>query len=579
MSETRAIERMTAKLKIKSLARLLSLILLICLQALAQTGQPRYGGSIVIAVNNDPGGLNPAITTQGMVHLVCGSVFSGLVGLDFNLRPVPDLAESWEVSSDGQRYVFHLAPNATFHDGNPVTSADVKFTFEQLLLKYHSRTRTSIGDKLRAITTPDARTVVFEFNTPYAAFLQLIDVANAPVMPKHLYENTDPLTNPHNLNPVGCGPFKFEKWVKGDYVALRRNESYFKPGKPYIDRAIFRVMPSAANAAIALENGEADFLMNPSPLDIARLKERHDITITDKGREAYATVETMVPNLTRAPLSDLRVRQAVAHAIDRQYLVDKVQFGQARAATGPVSSLLAWAYNPNVTKYERDIARANQLLDEAGYKRGADSVRFHLKMLCSSGWTKTAEALRDQLREAGVALDLQLMEFSAMVEQTYIKKDFDLSFSSFENGPDPDIGVKRTVISSNIGPIPFSNGAGYRNPQIDQLFSAASSESDQRKRAKLYFEAQEILTKELPYFWLYEPRSSSAYNAALRGVFAWSAKSNAQFARDAWWVDGRRPEQAVTSFREKRRALWFIPAAVVFIILLALLHKHRRRSA
>src|SRR5262245_56270493 len=156
----------------------------------------------------------------------------------------------------------------------------------------------------------------------------------------------------------------------------------------------------------------------------------------------------MVPNMARAPLSDLRVRQAMAHAIDRQYLVDKVQFGQARVATGPISSLLAWAYNSNVTRYERDLTRANQLLDEAGYKRASEGTRFHLKMLLYSGWAKTAEALRDQLREAVIALDLQLLEFSAMVEQTYIKKDFDLSFSSFENGPDPDIGVKRSVISS-----------------------------------------------------------------------------------------------------------------------------------
>ncbi|HMB28643.1 MAG TPA: ABC transporter substrate-binding protein [Blastocatellia bacterium] len=552
------------------------LILVFLLPTFAQTEQPRYGGSVVIAVNDDPGGLNPAITTQGMAHLVSGSIFSGLVGIDFNLRPTPDLATRWEVAPDGKRYTFQLAPNAIFHDGKPVTSDDVKFTFEQLLLKYHSRTRASIGDKLRAISTPDPHTVVFEFATPYAAFLQLIDVANAPVMPKHLYENTDPLTNPHNSNPVGCGPFKFERWVKGDHVALRRNENYFRPGRPYLDRAVFKVMPSASSAAIALENGEADFLMNPSPLDVARFKLRSDIIVTDKGREAYATVETMVPNITRAPLSDLRVRQAVAHAIDRQYLVDKVQFGQARVATGPVSSLLAWAYNPNVTKYERDLARANQLLDEAGYKRGADGVRFHLKTLCSSGWVKTSEALRDQLREAGIALDLQLLEFSAMVEQTYIKKDFDLSFSSFENGPDPDIGVKRTVISSNIGPIPFSNGAGYRNQQIDLLFNAASSEPDQRKRVKLYFEAQEILTKELPYFWLYEPRSSSAYHAALRGVFAWSAKSNAQFARDAWWVDGKRPERATAGAGGGRRWYWL---ALVVVATLAVVGMLVRRSA
>jgi peptide/nickel transport system substrate-binding protein len=560
---------------------LLLTLLLVCifLTASAQTPQPRYGGTVVVAVSNDPGGLNPAITTQGTVHVVTGSIFSGLLALDFNLKPVPDLATSWEVSPDGRRYTFHLTPNAVFHDGYPVTSADVKFTFEQLLLKYHSRTRTSIGDRLKAVTTPDALTVVFEFSTPPAALLQLIDVANAPVMPRHLYENTDPLTNPYNIKPVGSGPFSFGQWAKGDYVELRRNGNYFKPGKPYLDRVIFKVMPSAANAAIALEKGEIDYLMNPSPLDVTRLRQRSDLVITDKGREGYATVETMVPNLTRAPLSDLRVRQAIAHAIDKKYIVDKIVFGQGVVATGPVSSLLAWAYNPHVTKYERDGVRANRLLDEAGYKRGADGTRLRLKTLCSSGWVKTAEALRDQLREVGIALDLQLLEFSAMVEQTYIRKDFDLSFSSFENGPDPDIGVKRTVLSSNIGPIPFSNGAGYRNPQVDELFIRASSATAQTERAKLYFAAQEILVKELPYFWLYEPRSNAAYHASLRGMYQWSAKSNIYFAQDAWWADGRQPEGAGGGGWGRARALWTgLGISLLFIIGAFALRRSRRRG-
>lgn len=566
-------------MKTKNPALLLPLLsACIFLPVFAQTAEPRYGGTVVVAVSNDPGGLNPAITTQGTVHLVTGSIFSGLVALDFDLKPVPDLATGWEVSPDGRRYTFHLAPNAVFHDGHPVTSADVKFTFEQLLLRYHSRTRTSIGDKMKAVTTPDAQTVVFEFSAPHAAFLQLIDVANAPVMPRHLYENTDPLANPYNIKPVGSGPFRFMRWAKGDYVELSRNEKYFKQGKPYLDRVVYKVMPSAANAAIALEKGEIDYLLNPSPLDVARLRQRSDIIITNKGREGYATVETMVPNLTRAPLSDLRVRQAIAHAIDRSFIVDKIVFGQGVVATGPVSSLLAWAYNPRVTKYERDLARANRLLDEAGYKRGADGARFHLKTLCSSGWVKTAEALRDQLREIGVALDLQLLEFSAMVEQTYIKKDFDLSFSSFENGPDPDIGVKRTVLSSNIGPIPFSNGAGYRNPKVDELFIAASSELDQQKHAKLYFAAQEILVNELPYFWLYEPRSAAAYNGALRGMYQWSAKSNIYFAQDAWWAEGQRPVQMAGIIRSGRQLWWLLLPLVVLLAVALVMRKRRMRN-
>ncbi len=545
--------------------------------ALAQGGDPVNGGSIVVAVSADPGGLNPAVTTQGGVHLICGSIFSGLVAHDFDLNPVPDLAESWEVSPDGQTYTFHLAPAAVFHDGVPVTAEDVRFTFEQMLLKYHSRTRSSVGNNLRRIETPDLHTVVFEFEKPYAAFLQLVDVTNAPVMPKHLYEGTDPLTNPHNTNPVGSGPFKFQEWLKGDHLALTRNERYFKSGKPHLDRIVYKVMPSGALATIAFERGEVDYLLGASPLDVTRLKQLPGVVVTDKGREGYATVETLVLNLTRSPLSDLRVRRAMAHAIDKDFLVAKLLFGQGVAATGPVSHLLGWAYNPDVDQYDHNVALADQMLDEAGYKRGTDGVRFHLKFVHAASYAKVAEALRDQLREAGIAVDLQQMEFAAAVDAVYIRKDFDLGFASFENGPDPDIGVKRTLITSNIGPIPFSNGAGYRNARVDELFALAASEPDKQKRAAYYFEAQAIAVRDLPYFWLYEPNSAAVYREGLQGMYTWSAKSNIYFASNAWWSNGRR--DGGTSTAHTRRRLHLLLAVLLLASAgIAMFLLHRRRS-
>ncbi|MFN2517001.1 MAG: ABC transporter substrate-binding protein [Pyrinomonadaceae bacterium] len=561
-------------------ASLILSALLIAVSCLAETahGSPKYGGTVVVAVSTDPAGLNPAITTQGGVHLICGSIFSGLVAHDFNLNPVPDLAERWDVSPDGRTYSFYLAPEAVFHDGVPVTSSDIRFTFEQLLMKYHSRTRTSVGDNLDRISTPDAHTVVFEFRRPYAAFLQLIDVTNAPVMPRHIFEGTDPLTNLHNTSPVGSGPFKFQEWGQGDHITLVRNERYYKKGKPYLDRVVYRVMPSGPTAAIAFEKGEVDYLLNVSPLDGVRFKRMAGVVLTDKGREGYATVETLIPNLTRAPLSDLRVRRAIAHAIDKDFLVEKLQFGMGVVATGPISYLLGWAYNPNVVKYERDVALANRLLDEAGHKRDAAGVRFSLKFVHAASYSKVAESLRDQLREAGINVELQLLEFSAAVDAVYIKKDFDLAFASFENGPDPDVGVKRTVVSSNIGPIPFSNGAGYRDPRVDELFTLAASELDKQKRASYYFEAQEILTKDLPYFWLYEPQSVSAYRDRLKGMYEWSAKSNVYFAQDAWWAEGDRTGKAAPP---RRRLLSTVLTllTIVFLTAAAVFWFRKKRSS
>ena len=220
---------------------------------------------------------------------------------------------------------------------------------------------------------------------------------------------------------------------------------------------------------------------------------------------------------------------------------------------------------------------ANQLLDEAGLKKDADGVRFHLKYVYAASYAKTIEALRDQLREVGIAVDLEQMEFNAAVEKTYIKKDFDLGISSFENGPDPDIGVKRTVVSNNIGAIPFSNGAGYRNPRIDELFELAASETNKQKRAAYYFEAQDILTKDVPYLWLYELQGAAVYKSELQGMYGWSAKSSVYFAQDAWWIDGKNPNANSTdSFGQRRLYFFLIVGAIVLIAVIAILAKRKK---
>ena len=269
-----------------------------------------------------------------------------------------------------------------------------------------------------------------------------------------------------------------------------------------------------------------------------------------------------------------------SESLSKNYIVEKVAFGMGIPATGPISTALKWAYNPNVTKYERNLPLANQMLDEAGFKKDADGARFHLKFVYAASYAKTIEALRDQLREVGIILDLEQMEFNAAVEKIYIKKDFDLGISSFENGPDPDIGVKRTVVSSNIGAIPFSNGAGYRNPRIDELFERAASETDRQKRAAYYFEAQNILTKDVPYLWLYESQGAAVYKSELQGMYGWSAKSSVYFAQDAWWIDGKNPTADSSAVFGQRRLYFFliIGAIILFAVVVILVKRRKRRS-
>src|SRR5215218_900107 len=320
------IERVTTMARgVLALALLLSLLVLASPGSVMGQG-PRPGGTMVIGAGNDPGQFNPGITTAGGTHFVTGNIYNGLLMLDEAFNPMPDLAESWTAAPDGMSYTFNLARNVTWHDGQPFTSADVKFTFEEVLLKFHARTKAGLETVLAGIDTPDDYTVVMRFNQPSGPLLQRLDVVEAPILPKRIYAGTDIETNPANNQPIGTGPFKFAEYAKGDRVRLVRNESYFKPGLPYLDELVFRIIPQATTATLAFEQGEVDYLISVPGPDMTRLKAMPGVTIasTSAGSGGSNCQDTLVYNLRRAPLSTPEVRQALAYAIDRERILKEV---------------------------------------------------------------------------------------------------------------------------------------------------------------------------------------------------------------------------------------------------------------
>lgn len=498
---------------------------------------PRYGGTLVVRTGADPGTLNGGITTASPAHTVADSIFNGLVQLDEQFKVVPDLAERWTISPDGRTYTFELARGVLWHDGKPFTSADVKFTYEQVLLKYHARTRAGLEGVLGAIETPGPTTVVFRFKNPFGALLQRSDVTEAPILPKHLYDGTDILQNPNNAAPVGTGPFKFKEWSRGAQVTLVKNDQYFKRGLPVMDHVIFRVLPQPALSFVALERGEVDFLDSVPAPDVARLRADPNLALlpTLAGPGGSFCISTAIPNLTRPPLDNLKVRQAIMHAVNRDFMVLAILGGLGRVATAPISRGIRWAQHPSLPQFRYDPTRANTLLDEAGFPRGPGGVRFRLTFVNATTQIRYGEIMRDNLRDVGIEVNLVPTEFTAAVERVFVRKDFDLGFASYCNGPDPDIGVKRMYVSSNIQPIPFSNGAMYRNPRIDELFDLAARSVDLKERGKPYREIQEILVRDLPYFWLVETFRYVGFGRGLRDVQYWSGN----VAERAYWVKPR----------------------------------------
>ncbi len=481
--------------------------------------------TLVVAVDSDPGQFNPGITTGAHVHAVADSLFNGLVGLDENLDPIPDLATEWSVSDDGKTYRFSLA-EAKWHDGQPVTADDVKFTFENVLFKHHARTKSGLSKLVESIEAIDDRTVEFSLSAPHPAFLRRLDVTEAPILPKHLYEGEEDATSaPANTKPVGSGPYRFVSHETGNRVVLEANQDYFKSNGPGVDRVVFRIIKDPATRILAFERGEVDYIPRISGKDVARVEamDNRDVLFSTSGPGGGNCIMTVSFNLERDATSNPAVRKAIALAVDRERLLDQVLFGHGNVANAPFSSAIGWAHDASVlSAFSNDPAKAIELLDEAGIKPGADGTRLELDMVHFPNFIKYAELMAQDLAKIGIKLKPRPLDREATIDTIFMKRDFDTNLISYCNGVDPEIGIKRMYVSNNIGPIPFSNASAYRNDSVDALFAAAAATANEAERAKAYQDVQKVLADDLPYWWLVETTRNSAYNKAFEGFKPWT---------------------------------------------------------
>lgn len=482
------------------------------------------GGTLVVAIGSDPGSLNPAITTSGSVHTAGETFFNGLVALDENGDPLPELAESWEVSDDGRTYTFALRDDVTWHDGEAFTAEDVVFSFEEVLLEFHARTKASMGSSIESIEAPDDYTVVFRFSDPYAPLLQQLNVTEAPIVPEHVYAGGDIETNPANTAPVGTGPFVFESYEEGAEIRATANPDYFK-GAPGVESLVMRILPDESTQVLALENGEVDFLWGVPGPDLARLEEDPDIELgtTSSNPGGANCIMTIGFNLDRPIPGTPEVRRAIAHALDRERFVEQVLFGQGRVAEAPISSGIPWAHADDVELPAYDPDEAKRLLEEAGWVAEGDGVRtrdgeeLRIGFAHFPAFAKYGELVREQLAAVGIEVDLQAMEPPVFAPTVFAEDDFDTNIISYCNGPDPEIGVRRMYDSAQIGDVPFTNASHYSNPDVDRLFDEASRTVDREARSPIYAELQQILVDDLPYVWLVETVGTRAWNSRCSG--------------------------------------------------------------
>jgi peptide/nickel transport system substrate-binding protein len=479
---------------------------------------PKRGGTLVFAQASDPNAVPGNIDgSQGTV--LSGLVYQGLIYVDKDRNIKPQLAESWEANSDQTEYTFHLRKGVKWQDGQDLTAGDVAFTYTNITPKYVPTASATFKNILQKAEALDPATVKLTLSKQYGPFLSFLSV---PILPEHVYTGTDFSSNPHNRMPIGTGPFKVSGWTPSDSITLDRADTFWKPGQPYLDRVVIKIVPQAASRIAALQAGEVDYLPYTEvlPQDFASVKGDSNLqwaTGLTSQAQVYLTL-----NLDHEPFNNKVFRQALMTALDRVTMTRQITLDVDTPAISAFHNSITWAQDPSVNllqQYAFDPARANQMLDQAGFLRlrGADGDRTRpLRLYAEIGrpnFDAISQFVQQQWKAIGVPVTLMPLDRAIMQDMVFVKRDFDINLNESNTSGDPEIGLARFYTCNSIQPIPSTNGAGYCNPDVDKLFAAGAEPSEPAQRTPYYAQIVKILADDLPYLSLIDRQDHSVASA------------------------------------------------------------------
>jgi peptide/nickel transport system substrate-binding protein len=463
-------------------------------------------GTVNFLMDSAPTNLDPRIGADAYSEHVDGLMFSSLVARDAHLNVIPDLAQSWDIP-DPLTYIFHLRPGVKFHDGRPLTSADVKYTFDTILFGALKTPKRGGFKMVTSIEAPDDATVIFHLREPYASLLSSMVSPEIGIVPRGSGVEMA-------QHPIGTGPFRFVSATTDEEIVLKRNENYFG-GAPKIERLRMRIVPDAIVRALELRKGSADATVNSLTPDmvVTLAKERGLAAVQEPG----ATMAYLAFNFEDPILAKREMRQALAYATDRANIIKYLLRGQAR----PAQSLLPpnhWAFDADVQQYDFDPGLAEKMLDAAGYPRGPDGVRLRLTLKTSTDeFTRlTSAAIADQWKRVGVNLELRPLEFATFYT--------DITRGSFQIytlrwvGANTDPDIFEYVFGSKRMPPVGANRGHYRNVELDDLLDRARVEMDQAKRKQILAEVQRIVAVDEPYINLWYVDNVCVHRERLGGI-------------------------------------------------------------
>lgn len=471
---------------------------------LANAQEPVRGGTLRLGFSADPGGFDPAQGPSGMSHVVIEQIYSTLMSVDENALPYPDLAKSYEMSEDGLQYTFRLREGVTFHNGDPLTAEDVKFTFDRLRDPDSGYSYQSQVETIEDVEAVDDLTVVFKLSRPTGPFLTYMAFPGSSIVPKALLESG------HNLNaePIGSGPFKFVSYQPRSMIRFERNENFYEAGKPYFDGMEFHLIADVTALTNAVLSGTINFSNEIPPRDWQRVKDAEGIVgLTLEGSRFY----WLLPNNETPPMDNPLVRQAIAHAIDRSAIVAGTFYGQAVPFKGGVIPEWNWAHaDIDYFSEGADPERARELLSEAGYPEG-----FETSLTMASSFpamVSMAPVIQANLAAVGIRVQVSTMEIPRYWDEVWGPSNFGMTAMYWVSPlADPDDFVYNN----------YACGTGINvqkscDAEMDALLEEAKSGTTEKERKEVYRRQQELSLEQMPIVPLVNSYILTAHTDALK---------------------------------------------------------------
>ncbi len=539
----------------------------------AAAGTAVTGGDAIWSTYGSLSFINPILVSDTSTGLLVSFLFDPLVNFDTKYNPIPGLASSWETSSDSKSWTFHLRNDVTWHDGTPFTSKDVAFTVQAILNPGYTGQRvsnytqlvgvqqylaelTKLQGELKAKTlssaefntqstaawqswikqgaveTPDPQTVTFHLTSVFAPFLT--NVGGSSPIPEHIFKNALGAAMPksqYNSQPVGTGPFKFLSGNTTDHMTVGRYAGYYS-NKAWLNQIITRIIPQVTTAEAALQSKQIDYSQIQPP-DAARFKTLPYIDFMTSPTFAY---EYMGYNLQHPLFQDQNLRVAICYAVPKDQMVKTLLLGYGQVVWSH-GSPARWDYNPNVTKYEYNVAKAKDMLASDGWKPNSSGIlekngqplKFTIAVSTGNGSPQKATVIiQESLKQIGMDVSVQQFDWSTFVNKVLLAKNFDAAVVGWSLGADPD---SYTIWHSGQA----FNFVSYNNPEVDKLEEQGRTTLQQSARAKIYQQIQEILAQQQPYLFLYSSDSLDGVNKRIEGPMTDSPRG-LTWNIDQWFI-------------------------------------------